>query len=40
MSNSVLLGLKAGEELKYHEHDNGLKYYRHDYFDIHDDLEN
>ena len=40
MSTSVLLGLKAGEELKYHEHDNGLKYYRHDYFDIHDDLEN
>ena len=39
MSNSVLLGLKAGEDFKYHEHDNGLKYYRYDYFDIHDDLE-
>jgi hypothetical protein len=33
------LGLKAGEDFKYHEHDNGLKYERYDYFDIHDDLE-
>jgi hypothetical protein len=40
MSKDVLLGLKVGEQLKYHEHDNGLKYYRYDYFDIHDDLEN
>jgi hypothetical protein len=39
MSNSVLLGLKAGEDFTYHEHENGLKYHRHDYFDIHDDLE-
>jgi hypothetical protein len=39
MSNLVLLGLKVGEDFTYHEHDNGLKYYRYDYFDIHDDLE-
>jgi len=39
MSNSVLMGLKASEDFKYHEHDNGLKYERYDYFDIHDDLE-
>jgi len=39
MSNSVLFGLKASEDFKYHEHDNGLKYERYDYFDVHDDLE-
>ncbi len=39
MSNSVLYGLKAGENFKYHEHDNGLKYYRYDYFEIHDDID-
>lgn len=39
MSQQVKLALKAGEDFKYHEHDNGLKYYRHDYFEKHENLE-
>jgi len=32
MSSGVKLALKDGESFKYHEHSNGLKYLRHDYF--------
>lgn len=39
MSKSVLYALKETEKFVYHEHDNGLQYYRHDYFVKHDDLE-
>jgi hypothetical protein len=39
MIEQVKLALKAGEDFKYHEHDNGLKYYRHDYFEKHENLE-
>ena len=39
MSQQVKLALKTGENFKYHEHDNGLKYYRHDYFEKHENLE-
>jgi len=40
MTEALKFALKENEQFTYHEHDNGLKYYRHDYFDKHDDLEN
>jgi len=39
MSQVVKLALKSTEDFTYHEHDNGLKYFRHDYFEKHDNLE-
>ena len=39
MSAVVKVSLKETENFKYHEHSNGLKYFRHDYFAPEPDLE-
>lgn len=39
MSHEVKVSLKQTENFKYHEHANGLKYFRHDYFAPEPDLE-
>ena len=39
MTDLLKFARKNHEQLIYHEHDNGLKYFRHDYFELHDDLQ-